>query len=312
MPRRLNVALCLLAFVFAGCKPSYPKKDLIGSVRDLFRKELGVEVDTQLSGRTIYVAFEIEKLVTKNLELPKDATDKLESAMLSISRIALSTDADIKYTVIEANDFALGIRIELVRKMQDLKDLFYWKISKPDFDERLILEVVKISDDYGRSAVSSAPSRGAADVFAGEKSLWHDLSLPEFMGRLVASRINMGVRTNPFLSILLGVEKVIPRFDEDGKTLYLAVESYSKPKGVADSSIAMDFLSDTIKEQMSRIGAKYEDPEWAKSVVVQDLDGRALLEIKRDDWINAGEKHAGNVIRNIKIRSENKTVNDRR
>src|SRR3989344_4834537 len=89
---QLAIFFCSL-ILFSACSSSYPKGNLERSVKELFKKELDVEVRTKLVGKTLYVAFELENLVTKNLELPRETTEKLEGAMLSVSRIALSTDA---------------------------------------------------------------------------------------------------------------------------------------------------------------------------------------------------------------------------
>ncbi|MBI2915675.1 MAG: hypothetical protein HYY07_02310, partial [Elusimicrobia bacterium] len=136
-------------------------------MQKLFRKELNTDVETELAGKTLYVSFTVENLVSKNFELPKEVLQKLEDAMLSITRISLSTDAEIEFTVIEARDPKWGVQTNIIRKMRDLKGLLYWKVSKSDFDERLVLETEKIIESKPRD--------------------WHDITLPEFMGRCVAS-----------------------------------------------------------------------------------------------------------------------------
>lgn len=286
MSRLLAFGLLLL---LPACGPSFPKDSIEESVRKLFQKELKSDVETQLVGKTLYVSFQLDNLVSKNFDLPKDAIEKLEDGMLSISRIALSTDADIEYTVIEARDRDWSVQTRLIRKMRDLKDLFYWRISKPDFDERLVLET--------RRADSPAGSPSRAD--------WTDIDVSDYMGRWVASRINLGARTNPFLGVLLNIERVDPRYDEASRTLELTAISYGHWSSTATSSLTLEFFKDSIEEQMALAEKKYmrgpsadQGPKggWAERVVVKDGRGTRLFELHRADWeplIDGGNPKGG-------------------
>jgi len=265
-----------IAFL-CGCSPTYPKEKLIESVHKLFRKELKVEVQTKLVGKTLYVSFEIENLVSKNFDLPKEVIEKLEDAMISISRISLSTDAEIDFTVIQAEDPKWGVQTNIIRRMKDLRGLMYWGISKQDFDERLVLETEKIvkSDTYQ----------------------WHDITLPEYMARIVASRISLGSRANPFLSVLLGIEKMSAQIQPESKELIFTVEGASDIPFSSTSSVSMELLRDTIQEQMSQVEKKYpvldqriqtsplRDPDWVTKVIVNNSDGKTLFEIPREEWL---------------------------
>lgn len=265
-----------IAFL-SGCSPTYPKEKLIESVHQLFRKELKAEVETKLVGKTLYVSFEIENLVSKNFDLPKEVIEKLEDAMISISRISLSTDAEIAFTVIQAKDLTWGVRTNIIRRMKDLRGLMYWGVSKQDFDERLVLETEKIvkSDSYQ----------------------WHDITLPEYMGRLVASRISLGSRANPFLSVLLGIEKMSAQVQPEKKELIFIVEGASDIPLSSTSSVSMKLLRDTIQEQMSQVEKKYpvldqriqntplRDPDWVTKVIVNNSEGKTLFEIPQKEWL---------------------------
>lgn len=271
----------LIAFTSA-CSPTYPEKDLSHSIQKLFKKELGVPVRTALIGKTLYVSFEVENMVTANLDLPRDVTEKLEDAMISISRIALSTDADIDITVIEAQDLTWGVETIVVRRMDDLKGLFYWKISKTDFDERLILETGKIAQKDGIPEAD-----------------WHDITLPEFMARWIASRINLGTRANPFLNVLLGIEKMTADYDPDRRSLDLIIKTSSKFSSTSTSTVALALLRGSVIEQAQQVEKKYlrdlsDGEDWARGLTVRDSNGATLLEIQREEWIRKGEKTAGN------------------
>src|SRR5581483_7940873 len=241
--RGYSLALIALTLLAAGCnKPTYPKERLTEEVKKLFRQELQVEPKTELVGKTLYVSFEIEKLVTENFELPDDVSKKFEDAMLSINRIGLSTDADIQYAVIEAYDRLWGAQTTLIRRMEDLKSLLYWRIGQKDFEERLILETKKIGES--------------------DQSDWHDISLEEYMSRWVASRITLGARSNPFMSVLLGIEKMSAKYDPQEKAVHLIVVGYQDFKepglpAISSAAIATDLLPASIKEQMAQVQTKF-------------------------------------------------------
>lgn len=270
----LIVSVC--SILLFSCRSTYSKEKLIPSIQKLFRKELGVDIESKLVGKTLYISFQIGNLVTEDLKFPKEAIDQLENAMLSTSRVVLSTDADILFSVLEARDSSLGIQVSLIRKVQDLKDLYYWRISKGDFDERFIWE-----DSIVRSTGT-------------EK--WHDITLSEFMSRWVACRINLGMRTNPFLNILLGIDKVSANYNPEERSLSLFAEGNATALRKSTDSVSLELLRNSIVEQMSQVEKKYlsdrQDDEnktlkssgWAKDVTLYDLEGHSILQVLREEW----------------------------
>ena len=278
-------SFCLL--LLNSCTSSYPKENLTDSVKKLFKKELDADVETKLVGKTLYVQFQVENLVGKNFDLPKEVIKKLEDAMLSITRISLSTDAEIDYTVIEARDLTWKVQTCLIRRMPDLKGLIYWKVSKQDFDERLVLETKKIVESES------------------ETKKWHDITLPEFMGRLVASRISLGTRANPFLTVLLGIERMTSDYHSSNRTLSLIIENSSDMVSSSTSSVSLGLLKDTVSEQIAQAEKKYVDAapngtnifrkktggrpqnqNWAAEVLIEDSKGNVLLRIPREEWLH--------------------------
>ncbi len=277
----LPVFLILTFSLFPACKASYPKEEITQSVKKIFQKELGVEPETKLMGQTLYVSFPIQNLVSKNFELPKEVLQKLEDAMLAITRISLSTDANIQFTVLEAKDLKWGVQTTILRRMQDLKGLMYWTVSKQDFDERLVLETKKIVESTSND--------------------WHEIMLSEFMARWVASRISLGTRANPFLGVLLGIEKVNANYNESSRLLTLQIEGASPSLTTSTSSLSMELLQSSIAEQMALVEKKYpaktaqkeesvRDPLWVKEVIIQDSSNKEILRIPKEDWFRSETK----------------------
>ncbi len=275
---RTSLLVLAGALLWSGCSASYPKDQLHDAIQKLFREELEVECESKLAGKTLYISFPIQGLISENFELSKEVATSLENAMLSISRIALSTNAEIDYTVLEAVDRTWGVRAHLVRRLQDLKDLIYWRISKNDFDERLILEINK---------EKNADSAGELKASTDSAERWNDLSLPEFMGRWVASRINIGSRSNPFLGVLLGIEKLTPKMEDEGRTLALEVSHYESASSSGTASVSISLIRNTLVEQLSAVEKKYPAGNWVDRVVVRNVRGGTMLEIPREEWLRS-------------------------
>jgi hypothetical protein len=281
--------------VLASCnRPTYPKKELPQAVQKLFKKELDVDAVSRLVGKTLYVAFKLDGLISSDFEIPKKVIKQIESAMLSIARIGLSTDAAIDYTVIQASDHVFGVQIRVVRKMQDLKDLFYWKISKSDFDERLILDFRRTRPALPKIPVGSTVSTPVLlDTPWPHEDQWQDLTLEEYLGELIASRINMGMRSNPFMHVLLGIEKVKAHIDSYNKILYLTLQTSSSQLFKEKFATPLELIEETVREQVQLVEDKYAEDlkktqhsgAWIQQIIVEDAQHHLVLEIPwpRDD-----------------------------
>lgn len=325
------VTVACLGVFLSGCKASYPKKNLDASVHALFQKELGVPIVTRLVGQTLYVAFTIDGLMQEDYNLSEDVVKKLEGAMISISRIALSTDANIDYTVVQARDQSLGVEIRIVRKLQDLKDLFYWRVSKTDFDDRMILEIDRpqVNGFDGPAAAtvsagsiplevaSSTASEKLSTWLANLPNSWYELSLEEFMTLQAGSRINMSLRRNPFLAVVLGVDQVRARWDAEKREAIFRVDLFLDETSTATVAGASALLvrscvdavasvdkkywqsneKDAVKAKDEKRVAAYAIP-WAKALVVESWSGKPIWQLPYEHW---QEKNPEDFIQFLKV-----------
>ena len=211
-----------LAAGFVSCKSSYPSSKIEDSVQQLFEKELKVKAQTQQIGKTLYVAFLLPHIMDKDLKMSDDTLSKLEGALLSISRIALSTDAKIDFVVVQLGDDFSGMRVTIVRYMEDLKALFYWRIPRSDFEERMILETVRygIVSREKKGQLAEKPPSSVEETLWGQP--WQSITLENFWAHLVVSRLNIYVRSNMFFKLLAGdLESVDGHYDAPTQTLNL-------------------------------------------------------------------------------------------
>ncbi len=245
----------------AACSqsPTYPRKDLSQSVRELCRKEFDFEADARLVGRTFYVSCLLDGLVGKDLGLQQDTLRKLEGAMLSSTRVALSTDAQINFIAVKARDSRLGVTVTLLRYLPDIKSLIYMRISRTDFEDRLVLET--------ENSLEPEPPEA-----------WRDIPMTEFLSRLIASRLQRQFSANPLVGAFLQVRRVSGTFREGTLTLLL-----DKFENDPDTRILIEeILRTAVEDTASDVIRKYNAAGIVKRIAVRDDAGRAFFTLEVD------------------------------
>lgn len=183
-------AAALLIFIgslfFSGaCGVSYPKETLARDLEAKVFKESGAEAKVYLTGQTLYLDLILDDLVSPDRQKVYDATMKMQSGLAAITRVVLSSDAEVKYMTVSAFDSKKNILLRAVMSIKDVKDYFYYRISHEDYMSRNIFEIE------------------AADTAAASAQDRHDISDNEFVGRMVVSRMNMVFRQDPNIGALL-------------------------------------------------------------------------------------------------------------
>ena len=94
-----------LLLTLSSCdKPTYSKEKVEESVLKLCKDEYGLDVDVKIIGSTLGVFVPIEGLIDPDLKLNKDAGEKIENAALSIHRVTMSTDRNLKFYTLTVRD----------------------------------------------------------------------------------------------------------------------------------------------------------------------------------------------------------------
>lgn len=167
---------------FISCtKPSYPKEKLEESAQKLLKKEYKLDSKVKLVGATLFLEVELSELfLTTEVEnLTKKVIKKLEGAILAAVRVSLSTDAKVNFVVVIAKAKEYDFCLRIIEQIQDIKDYLYMRISRGDYEKRMVLEFMPYS-----------------------KVKYENLTLDEFVSRLIVARYNMTLKTNPFLGAL--------------------------------------------------------------------------------------------------------------
>ncbi|NQT90574.1 MAG: hypothetical protein HQ558_04895 [Candidatus Omnitrophica bacterium] len=137
------VLIVTLSALLTSCAPTYPREKMIEGVKRLCKKEYGVEVEVKVENETLGVRMPLEGLFNaETLQIAPEAMDKITGVMLSVSRVALSSDRSIEfYTIIATDKNVLGAEIVMTRYVVDLRRYFYGDISRGEFARRMVFDV---------------------------------------------------------------------------------------------------------------------------------------------------------------------------
>ncbi|MGB2705749.1 MAG: hypothetical protein WBC74_02700 [Candidatus Omnitrophota bacterium] len=245
----VSAALVSILFFSSGCgEVTYPKEKLAESVAKLCKKEYGIDTDVSLAGETLVIYLPLTNLFNLTLNLSENAQDKIQDVLLSASRVVLSTDADIKFYCIIAQDVRLPeIQLVIIKYTDDVKRAFFRDISRGEYFKRSLIDInenpqakkekaitdvfakmkldkewqEKVLDDFFRSPPSSLEGIG----YWNGKFYIKDIAFPEFLAEQMASRIRLRFREKENLT-KYGLRSVTGKFAEK-KSLGLFLVSFN-------------------------------------------------------------------------------------
>lgn len=156
----LLLSMLFSVTALSGCDTkSYPADSLKESLSEICRTEYGIDnIQIKINGDTIGIYLPLEKLFAadfkgsvvsgkvRNLENlfepSKEALEKIEDVLFSVSRVLLSTDKDFKFYVLQATDTEnTGLQLILKGYVQDVKRVRVWDISRDEYGKRVIHEM---------------------------------------------------------------------------------------------------------------------------------------------------------------------------
>jgi len=199
------IFLLVIVFFFDACSVTYPKNDIAQSLEKLVKKECNQDSKAYLVGRTLYLDMKLDEIKSSDDKTVSQAIRKIALAVFTAGRVVLSSDSDIKYIVVTTYNFYKNIAFRVVHNIDDIKSYFYMRISRSDFNSRKLLE----------SEIEEPLT--AANMIEDR----HDIADQEYVGRLIASQINMLLESDVILV-------QIPRLQ------YVAVENETLIFSVSD------------------------------------------------------------------------------
>lgn len=242
----------LIVFLFSSCAPSYPKETLITDIKKLVKKESGQDCELSKINNTIYLDMQMKGLSSTNTEVLNETIGNLQNAVFAITRVALSSDADIKIMVITAHDPNYNIALRMFQNIDDVKSYFYQRISRGDYEQRQLLEF-------------EGPE--TAEISVMDK---HHITEEEYVARLTVSQINMLGRKNPVLSPLINSLSLRYGYIKYGNIYILSKNS----NNVGTEDLLKKIIFDEVVKNLQ----KYKLFS-IKSVIILDNNGSIVFEV---------------------------------
>ncbi|MBN1353853.1 MAG: hypothetical protein JW994_04215 [Candidatus Omnitrophica bacterium] len=212
------LTMFLSATLSGGCNSvTYPKEKLEECVVELCKDEYNINIETSVVGSTLAIYIELPSLFDINLSLSEEAQDIVQDVLLAASRVCLSTDADIKFYCIIAQDARIPeIQLIIIKYTDDVKRAFYQDISRGEYFKRTLIDINEnpqakkenaITDVFGKMNLSkemqdtvlndffrSPPTSLEGIGYWNDRFYIKDITIEEFLAQQIASRVKVKFR----------------------------------------------------------------------------------------------------------------------
>ncbi|MCL2485419.1 MAG: hypothetical protein FWF00_07310 [Endomicrobia bacterium] len=181
-----------------ACGTSYDKDKLTDQLEALIKKECKTDSQAFIVGKTLYLDMELDSITSKEQQQAAAAVQKMQTAVMSIVRVVLSSNSEIQFMIVSVFDKDKNVLFRIIQNIEDIKSYYYMRISRGDFQSRNIMEIE--GPDYAETMINDK----------------RDMSIEEYVGRMIASQIDMASRSNPFFGALMSMARLRYAGYEDG------------------------------------------------------------------------------------------------
>ena len=297
------IALC----VIAGCGPTYPKSRFKESIVDICKREYHIDVKADVSGKTIAIYLPLPNLIDFTFSITKEAGDKINDVILSVSRVALSSDAEFDFYCVIAHDIRIPeIQIIIIKSVDDVKRLLLNDISRGEYSKRILIDLRLSPQSQKERSVKEVFQRMGLDdkwqeqvmndffrsepAALGDIGYWNnrfyikDITLPEFMAEQMTSRVKIAFKEEKDLSDGFTLRSAKGAYVSRPDKKYFKLEVLAEPKWFKEGQSAQ--LSATITKALLPIAAHvvhvYRFTDFDYVEILSQADGK-LVRVKRDD-----------------------------
>jgi hypothetical protein len=313
---------CLVSLALTGCTPTYPREKFEESITRICKSEYKLDVKVAVVGKTIAIYLPLENLIDFTFSITKSASEKINDVILSVSRVALSTDAKFDFYCIIAHDVRMPeIQIVIIKSVDDVKRFLLNDISRGEYSKRMIVDIRLSPQAQKERAIKEVFDRTKLDkrwqedvlndffrsepTAVGDIGYWNgrffvkDISLSEFLAEQIASRIKMEFREAKDLSdvIMIKSSKCVYT-SREGKKYFkidLMVENkyYGKPEEGAVSGkmlglvlgVASAVIHNYRFNDVDHVEISYEKDKGYLKVSTDELEDFRKKKIKVDYFI---------------------------
>src|SRR3989339_47855 len=240
-------------FFFSACsKTTYPRETIENDMVRIVERETGISSSASLVGSTFYLKVALPDLINTQADIQKEVMKNLQKVNLAIIRVSLSTNAKIDYLVMIVDLPGWKTNFSITQRLEDLKGFLYHRISKADYEERVIYD---LKDPKGY-----------------DTEPFKDISRNEFIVKLILSKVNWIKMSNPFVNAALGLKLDLVNYTDSSIVLKTSVMREG-------NELASGYIEKTLSEWANKVVAKYKAYNF-KELKVVDEKGKPIIDIK--------------------------------
>lgn len=313
MKKFFSVFTTLFCILFlAGCgEVTYPKEVIGEAITKICKNEYSIDIDVKLAEKTLFIYLPLLNLFDANLSISPAAREKISSVLLNARRITFSTDADVEFYCVIAQDIKLPeIQLVIVRYVDDIKRAHYLDISLMESQRRMLIDInenpqakkeqsiqsvfskmklggemrEKVLDDFFRSPPTTLEGIG----YWNGRFYVKNITFEEFLAQQMAGRVKTMFREKEPLR-KYGVKLVKGKFvSENDMRLFLvnfrAEALLFAADDEAKNAMEREIFKNIFKEVSDAIyGYKYKDFNFAE--LIEENEAKKLLVSETDIYL---------------------------
>jgi len=249
------LVLGILILTFSGCAPkaTFPSATITDSIKEISKESYDLDVTARLSGKTVGVLLYLETMLDETgTQIPPEVHQMLGNLTQVITRVALSTDAELDFVVIAMRGQKEMMELRLVRSIDDIK--------------KAHTEALSITESMNRSLFQQ--SRYDLGLAEADPFPLPDIRLEDFLAQQILQRIRFakakdeGEEDAPAPAI--PTELYDGRFSRDigGGTFEVSILNFQPEKSHENLLKTLRTVRDVLG------GYQYEEYNW---VIIRDL-----------------------------------------
>ena len=258
----LSLGLVLLTLA-AGCDaPTYPKATVANALEHIMAED-GLNASVRFLDHTLGVQLSYPGSITQTeaqITLGPEFQEAARKVLTAIHRVALSTDADIRFYVLLLSDPAApGAYLTMVRYLDDIKRANANMIDSPEMFARTIFEL----SYTGGTAVSIA------------QYVPRDIELEDFLSWQLARRIQYALTDKVQNSGAVTVGRCGGRF-QDGEFAFTLDVEPSAPEGALDDE-TLKKVFEVSSGVIAQVLGNYRFEQYDAVRLIHPMTGRSIL-----------------------------------
>ncbi|MDO8525682.1 MAG: hypothetical protein Q7S07_04260 [Candidatus Omnitrophota bacterium] len=242
----------------------------------------------------------LQELWDMTFSLTKKAGEEINDVILSVSRVALSTDANYDFYVVIAHDMRIPeIQIIIIKSVDDVKRFMLNDISRGEFSKRMLIDkrinpqakkehAIKevfekmgldkkwqdaVMDDFFRSQPAALGDIG----YWNDRFYVKDIALPEFLAEQIAGRIRMDFFEDKAMADKAVIKSSKGSYLPDGSKRYFQIEVLAEPRSFSQSNEeAKNSVFKKSLEICARVLHGYRYDHYNYVEIVDETSGKSL------------------------------------